>query len=471
MTQETYRVYSRVLKFGQRIGLRRFIETLVFGITIFAITLVYLYVITFAPIGSTGKYIFFPLGFFFELVLILSYIENHYFIDIFGENTNKLMSVLSVISLVVIILYASIPGFYTLDPSRVHPQSIALIVLFFLLNVIETAYFLFSVPRTDRSNTFGLEYQFSILEKSLENKKLGDLHIDKAVTKGLNALKRRVTEEGFWGDFSPTFETACVLELFNKLGYNEDTEWIINTEEGKKTVTLGKSIESLKAVVETAETIDDSYEQFFILYALSLFDPTIFDKRNELVVEFFDSIFEETEWDFINKLNRFTPNLRSRTTPLHIMMSYVGDVTGNIKLLDKMANLFSASIDIVIKRGYARFSTSQTGKTPIEMFARMMLSLQDVRRAPSRRQQFVQAVVGTQFIEGSWAANIGTTGYVIQSLLPSETADSLPLKKAAIYLSAIQDKEGLWNASIEETTIALRALIGLQKIAEQEATV
>ena len=471
MTQETYRIYSRVLKFGQRIGLRRLIETIVFGITIFAITLVYLYVITFAPIGSTGKYIFFPLGLFFELVLILSYIENHYYIDIFGENTNKLMSVLSVLSLVVIILYASIPSFYTLDPTGVHPQSIALIVLFFLLNIIETAYFLFSVPRTDRSNTFGLEYQFSILEKSLENKRLGDLHIDKAITKGLNALKRRVSEEGFWGDFSPTFETACVLELFNQLGYNEDTEWIISTEEGKKTATLGKSIESLKAIVETAETIDDSYEQFFILYTLSLFDPTIFDTRNELVDEFFDSIFEETEWDFINKLNRFTPNLRSRTTPLHIMMSYVGDVTGNIKLLDKMANLFSASIDIVIKRGYARFSTSQTGKTPIEMFARMMLSLQDVRRAPSRRQQFVQAVLGTQFIEGSWAANIGTTGYVIQSLLPSETADSLPLKKAAIYLSAIQDKEGLWNASIEETTIALRALIGLQKIAEQEATV
>ena len=471
MTQETYRIYSRVLKFGQRIGLRRLIETIVFGITIFAITLVYLYVITFAPIGSTGKYIFFPLGLFFELVLILSYIENHYYIDIFGENTNKLMSVLSVLSLVVIILYASIPSFYTLDPTGVHPQSIALIVLFFLLNIIETAYFLFSVPRTDRSNTFGLEYQFSILEKSLENKRLGDLHIDKAITKGLNALKRRVSEEGFWGDFSPTFETACVLELFNQLGYNEDTEWIISTEEGKKTVTLSKSIESLKAIVETAETIDDSYEQFFILYTLSLFDPTIFDTRNELVDEFFDSIFEETEWDFINKLNRFTPNLRSRTTPLHIMMSYVGDVTGNIKLLDKMANLFSASIDIVIKRGYARFSTSQTGKTPIEMFARMMLSLQDVRRAPSRRQQFVQAVLGTQFIEGSWAANIGTTGYVIQSLLPSETADSLPLKKAAIYLSAIQDKEGLWNASIEETTIALRALIGLQKIAEQEATV
>ncbi len=471
MTQETYRIYSRVLKFGQRIGLRRLIETLVFGITIFAITLVYLYVITFAPIGSTGKYIFFPLGLFFELVLILSYIENHYFIDIFGENTNKLMSALSFISLVVIILYASIPSFYTLDPAKVHPQSIALIVLFFLLNVIETAYFLFSVPRTDRSNTFGLEYQFSILEKSLENKRLGDLHIDKAITKGLNALKRRVSEEGFWGDFSPTFETACVLELFNKLGYNEDTEWIINTEEGKKTVTLGKSIESLKAVVETAETIDNSYEQFFILYALSLFDPTIFDTRSELVDEFFDSIFEETEWDFINKLNRFTPNLRSRTTPLHIIMSNVGDVTGNIKLLDKMANLFSASIDIVVKRGYARFSTSQTGKTPIEMFARMMLSLQDVRRTPSRRQQFVQAVVGTQFIEGSWAANIGTTGYVIQSLLHSETADSLPLKKASIYLSAIQDKEGLWNASIEETTIALMALIGLQKIAEQEVTV
>ena len=104
MTQETYRIYSRVLNFGQRIGLRRFVETLVFGITIFAITLVYLYVITFAPMGPTGKYIFFPLGFFFELVLILSYIENHYFIDIFGENTNKLLSVLGIASLTVIIL-------------------------------------------------------------------------------------------------------------------------------------------------------------------------------------------------------------------------------------------------------------------------------------------------------------------------------------------------------------------------------
>ena len=66
------------------------------------------------------------------------------------------------------------------------------------------------------------------------------------------------------------------------------------------------------------------------------------------------------------------------------MMSYVGDVTGNIKLLDRMANLFVAAIDIVIKRGYARFSTSQTGKTPIEMFARLMLALHDIRRAPPR---------------------------------------------------------------------------------------
>ncbi|OLS32632.1 MAG: hypothetical protein HeimAB125_07020 [Candidatus Heimdallarchaeota archaeon AB_125] len=472
MTQETYRIYSRVLKFGQRIGLRRFVETLVFGLTIFAITLVYLYVITFAPMGPTGKYIFFPLGFFFELVLILSYIENHYFIDIFGENTNKLLSVLGIASLTVIILYASIPGFYievaTGDPlGRVDSISVALIVLFFLLNVIESAYFLFSIPRTDRSDTFGLENQFSLLEKSLETKRLAELNINKSMTKGLNALKRRVSEEGFWGDFNPTFETACVLELFNVLGYNEDTEWIINTEEGKKTVTLGKSIESLKAVVDTAETIDNSYEQFYVLYVLSLFDPTIFDTRIDLVTEFFDSIFEETEWDFINKLNRFTSNLRSRTTPLHIMMSYVGDITGNIKLLDKMANLFSASIDIIVKRGYARFSTSQTGKTPIEMFARMMLALHDIRRAPTRRQQFVQAVIGTQFIEGSWAANIGTTGYVIQSLLPSETADSLPLKKSAIYLAAIQDKEGLWNSSIEETTIALTALNGLKKLSEQ----
>ncbi|MHA1817030.1 MAG: hypothetical protein ACTSX1_13590, partial [Candidatus Heimdallarchaeaceae archaeon] len=111
----------------------------------------------------------------------------------------------------------------------------------------------------------------------------------------------------------------------------------------------------------------------------------------------------------------------------------------------------------------------QTGKTPIEMFARLMLALRDMRRAPTKRQQFTQAIGGTQFIEGSWAGNIATTGYVIQALAPSETADSLMLKKATLYLLAIQDKGGLWASSIEETTIVLRALSVLKKMAEQEA--
>ncbi len=468
MTQETYKIYSRVLKFGQQIGLRRIIETIVFAITIFAITLVYLFAITMAPIGPTGKYIFFPIGLFFEIVLILSYIENHYHWDIFGETSNKILTVITVVSLVIIILYSSIPGLYTTENGKVHPQTIALLVLFFMLNVIETAYFLFSIPRADRSDSFGLEYQFSLLEKNLENKKLSDLNLDKVITKGLNAIKKRVNEDGIWGDFSPVYESACVLELFNKLGYNEDTEWLVPLEEGKKTVKLGKSIESLRAIVDTTETIDTTYEHYFVLYALSLFDPTIFDSRVPEIDEFFDSTLEETEWDFINKLNRFTYNLRSRTTPLHVMMSYIGDVTGNIRMLDRMANLFVASIDIVIKRGYARFSTSQTGKTPVEMFARLMLALHDIRRAPTRRQQFIQAVIGTQFLEGSWAGNIGTTGYVILSLIPSESADSLPLKKAALYLAAVQDKEGLWGSNIEETTIVLKALIALKKMSEQE---
>ncbi len=468
MTQETYKIYSRVLKFGQQIGFRRLVETIVFSITIFAITLVYIFAISIAPIGSTGKYIFFPIGLFFEIVLILSYIENHYRMDIFGENSNKVLAIMGILSLIVIVLYAAIPGLYTTVDGKIHPQTIALIVLFFLLNIIEIAYFLFSIPRADRSDSFGLEYQFSLLEKDLKSKRLSDLNLDKTINKGINALKKRVNEDGLWGDLSPVYETACVVELFYKLSYNEDTEWIVQREEGKKAFKLRKSLESLNAIVETAETVDTTYEHYFILHTLSLYNPVIFDTYIKEIEDFYNSTIEETEWDFINKLNRFTPNLRSRTTPLHIMMSYVGDVTGNIKLLDRMANLFIAAIDIVIKRGYARFSTSQTGKTPIEMFARLMLALHDIRRAPPRRQQFIQAVIGHQFLEGSWGGNIGTTGYVILSLIPSETAESLSLKKAALYLAAVQDKEGLWGGNIEETTIALKALIALKNMAEQE---
>ena len=473
MTHETYRIYSRVLKFGQKIGLRRFIETVVFAITIFAITSVYFVVLTrtsdaagLSAFSAAGTYIFFPLGIFAEIALILSYIENRYQIDIFGDNINKFFGVFSVLSITVIILYSSIPALYL--NRELNAYNISIIVLFFLLAVIETGYFLYSSPRVERSETFGLEYQFSNMEKRLKDKKLIDLPIDKAINKGLVALKKRVSNEGLWGELSPVYETACVLDLFHKLGYNKDTEWQISTTEGKKNITLGKTIDSLEAIIDTTETIETSYEQFYVLYALSLFDPTIFDKRTQEIQDFYDSIFEETEWDFINKLNRFTPNLRSRTTPLHVIIAYVGDVTGNIKILDRMATMFSASIDIVIKRGYARFSTSQTGKTPIEMFARLMLALHDIRRAPTRRQQFIQAITGTQFIEGSWAGNVGTTAFVIQALIPSENADSIALKKAALYLAAIQDKEGLWGANIEDTTIVLKALVSLKRMAEQE---
>ncbi|MCG3215296.1 MAG: hypothetical protein KAS63_01130 [Candidatus Heimdallarchaeota archaeon] len=471
MTHETYKIYSRVLKFGQRIGLRRLVESIVFGISVFSITLVYFFVISrpedsifsFSPVG---KYIFFPLGILAEIVLILSYIENHYHLDIFGENTNRLFGIISVASVIVIVLYSAIPSLYALRV--INGRSLSLLVLFFLINVIETGYFLYSLPKVDKTETFGLEFQFSRLEKKLVTKRLNELPIEKAITKGINALKKRVNAEGFWGELNPLYETACVLELFHNMGYNPDTEWTIPTPEGKQTYTLGKTIDSVKAIIETTETIETSFEQFYILYALSLFVPTILDARKQEIEEFHDSIFEETEWDFINKLNRFTPNLRSRTTPLHLIMSYVGDVSGNIKLLDRLSSLFTSTIDIVIKRGYARFSTSQTGKTPIEMFSRLMLILHDIRRAPTKRQQFTQAIGGTQFLEGSWAGNIGTTGYVLQALIPSENADSLLLKKGALYLAAIQDKEGLWAASIEETIIALTALLALKKMAEQE---
>ena len=471
MTYETYRIYTRVLKFGQRIGLRRFFETVLFSITIFAITLVYFFVLTrpedsalaFSP---AGKYIFFPLGLFAEIALILSYIEAHYHLDIFGENTNKFLGIMSITSVIVIVLYAAIPGLYV--AGSIVGSNIALVVLFFLLSVIETAYFLYSTPRVAKSEVFGLEYQFSQLEEKLKSKKLGDLPLEKAINKGMNAIKKRINEDGYWGEMNPIYETALVVEYLHSIGYNLDTEWIVSTDEGKAPITLRKTIDTLTAIIESSETLEMSYEQFFVMYAVSLFDPTIFDKRIKDIEDFRDSIFEETEWDFINKLNRFTSNLRSRTTPLHIVMIYAADATGNIKLLDRLATLFSACIEIVIKRGYARFSTSQTGKTPIEMFARLMLALHDIRRAPTKRQQFTQAIGGTQFLEGSWAGNIGTTGYVIQALAPSENADSLLLKKAAIYLLAIQDKEGLWSANIEETTIALKALNILKRMAEQE---
>ncbi|MHA2308775.1 MAG: hypothetical protein ACXABJ_05825 [Candidatus Heimdallarchaeaceae archaeon] len=263
MTHETYRIYSRVLKFGQKIGLRRFIETTVFAITIFAITSVYFVVLTrtaastgLSAFTAAGTYIFFPIGLFAEIALILSYIENRYQIDIFGDNINKFFGFFSFISITVIILYSSIPGLYL--NGQLNAYNISIIVLFFLLALIETGYFLYSSPRLVRSETFGLEYQFSNMEKRLKDKRLIDLPIEKAINKGLTALKRRVTEEGLWGDLSPVYETACVLDLFHTLGYNKDTEWIISTTEGKKTFALGQAIDNLETIINTAEHLNSS---------------------------------------------------------------------------------------------------------------------------------------------------------------------------------------------------------------------
>ena len=467
MTQETYKVYTRVLKFGLKLGLKRLIETIAFGITIFSITLIYFYFIMSSELSPIGKYIFFPLGVFTEIVLILSYLENHYQINVFGENANKLFSGISIIALSIIILYSTIPGLYEIK--EVLYGNVSLIVLFFLLTTIETGYFIFSIPRANLSEmTFGLEHQFKTLEKNLQNKKLKELPLEKAITKGIEALKIRITEDCLWGEIDSLYETAIVLDLFHSFGYKEDMEWIIPTAEGKKPIQLMKVIDTLKKIIETSETLELSYEQYKIIHSLSLYDTSILFPYKQQIDNFYDTITEETEWDFITKLNRFTAYLRSKTTPLHLIMCYVGDEIGNIRLLDKLANMFASSIEIVIKRGYARFSTSQTGKTPIEMFSRLMLALYDIRRPPIKRMQFAQAVSGQQFIEGSWAGNIGTTGYVIKALIPGENPDSIVLKKAALYLTAVQDKQGLWGANIEETVIALNALKSLKDLAEQE---
>ena len=72
---------------------------------------------------------------------------------------------------------------------------------------------------------------------------MGDLPINKAFDKGINALKKRINEEGYWGEISPIYETATVLELFYSLGYNIDTEWVMSTTEGKVAVTRAEKVE------------------------------------------------------------------------------------------------------------------------------------------------------------------------------------------------------------------------------------
>lgn len=468
MSKETYKVYSRVLNFGLHMGPRRLFETIVFGFSIFAITLVYLYFLIRTDLSAIGKYIFFPFGLLGEIILILSYIENHYQLNIFGEIATKFFTIIISIGLLNIILYAALPWLYTTQ--NIKGTNVALIVLFFVLTIVETGYFLYSVPRAELGEgSFGLEHQFKRLETRLSTKKLVEIPVDRFINRGINALKERIRfPELLWGDLDPMYETALVLDLFHYLGYTLDTEWVVEGEKGPTKVSIRNIVENLSVIVKNAEIIDINYRQFYILYALSLYDPTILDNRHDDINNFYEEIQEITEWDFINQLNKFTTNLRASTTPIHISMCYVADQIGHIPLLDKLASLFTTSIEVIIKRGYARFSASQTGKTPIEMFARLVLALHDIRRPTPRRQQFIKAVSSTQYLEGSWAGNIGTTGYVVQALLPNETAESILLKKAAVYLCAVQDNSGLWAGNIEETVIALKALIGIKKLAEME---
>ena len=470
MTQEIDKIYLRVLKYGLERRTRRLLETFTFIFTIFAITLLYFYFLIRNDLSAIGKYIFFPFGILAEIILILSYIENHYNINIFGENATKFFSTISIVYLVLIVIYAAIPGFYP-NKSMANTNT-ALIVLFFLITIIETGYFIFSTYRADLAEgSFGLEHQFKVLETKLDNRRLGSFNFDKAINQGVNAIKTRINVEGFWSEYNPRYDTALVLEFFHHLGYELNTPLVIPSKEGKKVVKIKEIVEKLIAQMDTMEYIELNYENFFVLYTLSLYDPTILDRRMKELEDYYESIKELTEWDFIGELNRFTPNMRATSTPIAIIMPYLADQAGYTALLDKLAALFSASIDIIIKRGYARFSSSKTGKTPIEMLARLILALTDIRRPSARRQAFLQAVTNTQFIEGSWSGNVGTTGYVIQALLPIENADSIILKKAANYLLAVQDKDGMWGASLEETTIVLKALIGLKKMAEQEEVI
>ncbi|MHA1872833.1 MAG: hypothetical protein ACTSVB_01855 [Candidatus Heimdallarchaeaceae archaeon] len=466
MSYNIEKQYTRVIKYGMSLGVKRVFETIVFAISIFSMTFIYLYVLFTENVSAIGKYMFFPIGIFLEIVLILAYIENHYSIEIFGEIVTKFFTTLSILSLLMIIIYSSIPALYT--NKKLDGINISLLVIYFILVAVETGYFLYSVPRGELSESFGMEKQFSILEKKLKTINLNSLPIEKAINKGIETLKKKVSENGVWGSLNPLYETAIVLEFFHSQNYEIDSTWTIKTSQGKRPVSLKNSFDYISTIVDMLEETEISYEQLYILYVVSLFDPSTLDPHLNLIETFKNELKEETEWDFINSLNQFSPNVRSRSTPPHFIFAYIADVIGEIELLDRISLLFTKSIDIIIKRGYSRFSTSKTGRTPMEMFARLMLTLYHIRRMPPKRQEFLKAVQQTQFIEGSWEDDIGTTGYVIQSLIPSETIESMPLKKGTLYLLAMQDKEGMWNGSIEETITALKTLIQIKKfIGEQ----
>ncbi len=467
MNYQIEKQYSRVLKYGMQLGFRRFLETLTFAITIFAITFIYMFVLFTNKITDIGKYLFFPVGLFLEIVLILAFIENHYNLDVFGDVATKFFTIISLSSLIFIIIYSAVPAIYT--DHKINGVNISMIVIYFLLNIVETGYFLYSIPRGQISETFGMEKQFAVLEKKLEKMDLTSLPIDKAINRGIKALKQRVSKDGVWGELNKLYDTAAVLEFFHSLNYDLNTSWFIRTKDGKVAVSLKQSYDYIQAVTTTFEEIELNYERFYILYTLGLFDPSIFDVYLDTINEYKESTKQITELDFISELNKFTPNVRSRTTPVHLIMAYIGDILGDIELLDMSANLFSKTIDIIIKRSFSRFSTSKTGKTHMEMFSRLMLALYHIRRMPPRRQQFLKAVSQTQFIEGSWEDNIGTTSYVIRSIIPSENIDSINIKKAALFIIAMQDKEGLWGGTVEDSVLALKALIDIQKFIKEQS--
>ncbi len=466
MSDDAYKVYTKVLKKGMNIGIRRIFETFVFAISIFAISMIYFYFLLYADLSATAKIIFFPIGIIYEIILILSYIENHYQFEIFSVQITKFFSYLGIFSILISILFSAISAFYTNTTYRWLNTS--LVLLFFLLTTIESGYFIFSVPRTEYSSSYGLEDKFKVLDNRLKSRKLSDLELEQAIEKGINNLKSRISNELMWGDLNPVYDTACVLDLFYSLGMDLNTKWTIQTEDGNKVIKLKNVFDNLHTLANTYDTLEMTYEQFFVLNALSLYDPTIFDDKTAEINAFLEKMKNETEWDFISRLNQFTPNVRYRSTPVELIMGPVADNTGNIQLLEQLAQLFTSSIDIIVRRGYSRFSASKTGKTPVEMFARLMLALHEMRRMPPTRPKFVQSITNSQYMEGSWASNVGTTGYVIQSLIPCEVTESLSLKKAGLYLTATQDNKGIWRGNIEETTIAIKALFKLTKMAEQE---
>jgi len=64
MSYNIEKQYTRVIKYGMSLGVRRVFETIVFAISIFSITFIYLYVLFTENVSAIGKYMFFAIGIF-----------------------------------------------------------------------------------------------------------------------------------------------------------------------------------------------------------------------------------------------------------------------------------------------------------------------------------------------------------------------------------------------------------------------